>query len=307
MGKREGPIFLVVGADGLIGNALMNCFRRTGARVIGTTMRSQLVNETCIYLDLAKDLESFKCPHAVQVAFICAGVTKIDACKQDPERTAHINVCAISKLSEMLVSRGAFVVYLSTNQVFDGKKPYRLPDDPHSPIIEYGRQKSEAEQRIKKLGDAVAIVRFTKILSSASSLFSIWIDELKKGKIIQPYMDMYLSPIPVACAVTVLQMIAYQRLAGITQVSGTRDVSYADAAKFGAKLLGVDLSLVQPHSALESGQHIEALPMHTTLDITRLRILLGVEPPDVLWTIEKAFTNPIPSFALPAIGGAGRR
>jgi dTDP-4-dehydrorhamnose reductase len=188
-----------------------------------------------------------------------------------------------------LVAGGAFVIYLSTNQVFDGSVPHRLPDDPLSPVTEYGRQKAEAERQIRQHGDSVAVVRFTKILEPSPLLFSAWVESLKNGESIQPFSDMVLSPIPLSCAVSVLRLVADQRLPGILQVSGESDVSYAEAARLAVKLVKADPSLVKPIKASESARFIEPLPKHTTLNTDRLKSTLGIIPPGVRWTIERAF------------------
>jgi len=101
-----------------------------------------------------------------------------------------------------------------------------------------------------------------------------------------------MAPIPLSCAVTALALIAQLRLPGIMQLSGQEDISYAEAAWLGAKVLSVDPRLVEPVKAAERGSYIEPIPAHTTLNIGRLKALLGVVPPAVKWTIETAFANP---------------
>ena len=76
------------------------------------------------------------------------------------------------------------------------------------------------------------------------------------------------------------------------QVSGGCDISYAKAAYKGAELLDIDSRLVQPVEARYSGAGKDLLPVHTTLNTERLKSMLRIEPPDVRWTIEKAFIQP---------------
>ena len=288
---NDRPITLIAGKDSTVGRALMAHLRRTGEVVLGTTRRHEPVNEFTLYLDLSKDVENWKCPWPVNVAYICAGITNLEACKHDSEGTANINVKGTFTLVKNLVRSGAFVIYLSSNQVFDGSICYRLPDDPVSPITEYGRQKAMAESQINQYGESVAIVRFTKIISPRHPLFSNWAESMKKGKIIQPFSDMFMAPVPLIFAVSVLRLVGDLRLAGILQVSGERDVSYDEAARIGTRLLGLDSDLVQPIEACRSGVFTESVPAHTTLNINRLKSTLGIMPPDVQWTIEKAFEN----------------
>jgi dTDP-4-dehydrorhamnose reductase len=276
----------------MVGNALITRLRQTGACVLGTTRQRENVGEKCIHLDLADDLRQWRPPQPVDVAILCAGETRLQNCKNDPAQTAKINVDGISQLAKNLQRAGAFVIYLSTNQVFDGSVPFRSPRDSRCPVTEYGRQKAEAERRIGEGGVACAIVRFTKILGPQNSLFATWADALRRGQRIQAYSDMMLAPVPLFCVVDILLLIAGRRLAGIFHVSGARDISYETAARIGAGALGADPRLVQPVKAAQNGFDSEPVPLHTKLDMDSLKSVFGIAPPDVLWTIETAFVKP---------------
>lgn len=270
----------------------MTHFRSSGMRVVGTTRRPGNVSESTLFLDLSDSVEEWSCPWPVTVAVVCASVTKLDECRRDPERSALVNVCNTSVLIRELVAKNAFVVFLSSSNVFDGSVPYRSPDDPLSPITEYGRQKAEVEQQIRSFGDSVSIVRMSKVLGPEFPLFAVWKQALRKGEAIPPFEDMTLAPIPLRCVISVLSLVCDLRLTGVLQVAGSRDVSYAEAALVGAKALGADPGLVQPVKASESNRFKEPWQKHTTLNVDRLRAKLGIEVPDVEWTIETAFTDP---------------
>lgn len=292
-GSTELPVTLIVGADSMIGGALLAHLRRVEVRVRGTTRRREAVSESMRHLDLAQDCSSWQCPEPVDVAVVCAAVSSLEACRRDPVASARINVQEIPALVRNLTGRGAFVIFLSTNQVFDGSLPYRPADDPPSPTTEYGRQKAEAERRISD-GASVAIVRFTKVLGPRNPLFSAWAGALQQGEIIHPFADMVMSPIPLLAAVSVLRLLADLRQPGIFQVSGAQDISYAEAAYLLAQTLETDPGLVQPVIASESGQYPEFIPRHTTLNMDRLRSELGLEPPEVQWTLKRAFAGLTP-------------
>ena len=54
----------------------------------------------------------------------------------------------------------------------------------------------------------------------------------------------------------------------------------------------MDPELVSPISVSASGQPNEPVPVNNTLDTHRLKHELGVNIPDVRWTIETAFIDP---------------
>ena len=286
---NTAPVTLIVGSDSLIGGALMAHMEETGNTVMGTTRRRETIDEAHLYLDLAEDVSGWQCPQPVAAAVVCAGVTRRGACRQEPTQSARVNVRGVSAIVKNLVRKGAFVIYLSTNQVFDGSVPHHLPDASHSPVTEYGRQKAEAEKQVSQWGASAAIVRFAKILEPKPPLFVEWVKSLNQGKTIHPFADMFFAPVPLSYAVSVLSLVADRRLPGILQVSGENDISYAEAALLGARLLKVDTDLVQPVKAADSGRFTEPLPASTTLNTDRLKAILGFLPPDVRETINMSF------------------
>lgn len=289
--KNKSAATLIVGSDSFIGRALMAKLQQNKAMIWGTTRRREAVDESHLYLDLAENVDNWQCPWPIDVAVVCVGITKLQDCRRDPISSRRVNVKGISALVKNLVGKGVFVVYLSTNQIFDGSKPYRLANDPRSPITEYGRQKAEAERRISQWINSVAIIRFTKVLGQGTVLFSEWKKSLKKGEVIHPFNDMFMAPLPLSFAVSVLCLIIERRLSGILQVSGGYDVSYTQVAYRGTELLDVDQRLVQAIESVQADQDAEPNPAHTTLNVDRLKSVLGIEPPDVWWTIDKAFVQ----------------
>jgi dTDP-4-dehydrorhamnose reductase len=189
-------------------------------------------------------------------------------------------------LAKNLVAAGVFVIYLSTNQVFDGSKPFRLANDPLSPETEYGRQKAEAERRIGPYGNSIAIVRFTKVLEPKPPLFLSWIEAFRKGSEIHPFSDMVMAPVPLALAVDGLRRVAQARSPGVFQMSANKDITYEQAARNLARRLSVGQDLVQPIRTAASGPFPESLPLNTTLDASRLQTEFGMAPPDVWFAIE---------------------
>jgi dTDP-4-dehydrorhamnose reductase len=287
------PVNFVVGADSTIGRALASDLKSAGVPILGTTRREAERDRTgLIHLDLEDDVCQWQPPCHIGAAVLCAGVTRLEACKRQPDKTRRVNVDSTVELARKLVSKGAFVVFLSTNQVFDGSRAFRQPDEPFSPRTEYGRQKAEAEYLLQEFGESVSVVRFTKVLGPDRTLLGDWAAALKKGEAIEPSADMVFAPIPLSCAVTVLRMVLDRRVGGVLQVSASQDISYADAAFMGADLLGVSRTLVRPvqtsRKLLEDGQ----IPRNTTLSMERLRSTFGFQPPDIQWTVAKAFLKP---------------
>lgn len=289
MERRD--VVLVVGADGLIGRALSTYLVRAGKSVFETTRRLDIISEKRVFLDLTEDVTKWCPPCHVSVAFLCAAKSSLEHCQREPAESAKVNVHNIVELTKSLVPNGTFVIFLSSNLVYDGSVPFQKADDPVSPQTEYGRQKAEAERQLLPLGDLISVTRFTKVLGPNMPMFKRWTKELQNNQAIHPFSDMVIAPVPLSFAVDVLDRIAEVRLPGIVQVSGEKDVTYEEVGRYIAQRLGASLDLVQPIRSDEKGLNQETVPSHTTFDTTRLRTELGMEPPDVWHTIEMTITQ----------------
>lgn len=282
---------LIIGSDSMIGRALIRDLMENGQHVIGTTRRRKRVNDHNLFLDLSMEPGRWTVPESARAAIVLAGVTKIMECKENPIPTRMVNVQGVVDLVQNLVAKNIFVIYLSTNQVFDGSKPYRRANEPLTPITEYGRQRADVETKIRHWTTSAAILRATKIFDSDVPLFRTWVKNMSADKVIHPFSDMVVSPIPLGCVISVLRIMISKKMPGVFQVSGNKDISYSDVAYLGADVLNLDPGLIQPISARRSTDFTEEIMKHTTLDMSQLREKIGVEPPDSEDVIKNIFIH----------------
>lgn len=291
---------LVIGADGTVGAALLRRLRTLNRPALGTSRRPER-DRSCCFLDISNPPDQWNGPR-VSVAYICAAVARLDACKRDPVGSAQVNVTGTERIAQIMAAHGAFVIYLSTNQVFDGKVPYRRPHETTCPISEYGRQKAEAEKRVLALGDGASVIRLSKVLTSQVALFDGWVTALRRGQQIRPYSDLAMSPTPLETVAEVIAAVGERRWAGIHQLSGNRDVIYADICMALASRMSASPALVAPTAARVADPSAEPPARYTTLDLEGLPEILNVEIPDVESTIDLAVETSLQSMRLLAAG-----
>lgn len=270
---------LIIGADGFIGGALAQLFSGRAQPFVATTRRQDSVSPKDIHLNLAEVPENWELPFKFEAAYICAGVSSYEECRRNPASSRLINVTNTSKIARRLVESNVFVVYLSSNAVFDGGIPYCKTSDAVSPQTEYGRQKADAEDQLLKLGEKICIVRLTKVFSKKPQLLMEWISRLQNGEPIHPFRDLTCAPLLLDNVAETLVSIARKKLPGIWHFSGDRDITYAELAHLLISRLHKDPSLVQPVSVKTSPFYLEHVPAHTTLDCSGLTAKLGIEPP----------------------------
>ena len=286
----QEDVTLVVGADGLIGRALADHLVSAGKQVIETTRRRDRATKKRVFLDISRDISRWSPPRDISVAYICAGVSSLEECRKYPIKSVIVNVNNTVELSKILVKRGIFVIFLSTNLVYNGSVPFRKADEPVCPLTEYGRLKANAERQLLSLGKSISVVRFTKVLGATIPLFEGWAKALKNDEAIHPFSDMVIAPVSIALAVDVLCRVGEVSLPGVLQVSGNKDITYKQVAMHIAEHIGCKSSLVQAIKFVEAYPDAEAAPTYTTLNTSRLRIELKIKPPNI-WSLINAIID----------------
>jgi dTDP-4-dehydrorhamnose reductase len=198
------------------------------------------------------------------IIFFCISITSISFCENNLIESRKINVYNTISLIKNFQDKGSFIVYFSSNQVFDGIIDKTGTDIRPNPQSEYGRQKVLVENEIKKLSN-IAIIRLTKVVDHNFSLFQFWVYNLKNNRKINPFQDMYMAPIWIDDLSNFLYFFISNPKSGIYHVSAESDISYQDAAIYIANKLKLNLKLIIPISYKEFG--INFAPKFTSLNI----------------------------------------
>ncbi len=282
-------MFLLVGGDSEIGAATHRLLQARGQSAAATTRRPEQIAPDRPFLDLTAAIDHWTAPLATRAACIFAAIARLASCHDDPVGSARVNVTQTLALIERLVAHGIHVLFLSTNQVFDGTMPNMPADAPHSPVSEYGRQKAQVETALRRhidRGAPVAILRLAKVVSPQMPLISGWITALSSGLPIHAFEDMRMAPTPIELVSGAIGELLQDRAAGIFQLTGPRDVTYAEVGYFLAERLNANPSQVTVASA-RSSMPEGSTPWHTTLESQRLRDRYGFLAPDAWEVVDR--------------------
>lgn len=274
--QPELPV-LVVGAEGVLGAAVAARLAAAGTPVVGTSRRG---TAGMLPLDLAAAASSWQLPERLQAAVLCAAVTSAAECRMQPAHARLVNVEATVELAARLIAVGARVVFLSSNQVFDGAVAQTPADAARCPRTAYGCMKAEAEIAILGLAASTLVVRLTKVVHAGVPLFADWRDAFEHCQPVRPFADLPLAPLALGFAATAVTASLSCEHGGVVQVSATHDITYADVALRLARAFGHPEELVVPVRAATTAGAIEHVPRNTTLDTTMLRERLGLEAPN---------------------------
>ena len=278
---------LIVGGDSQIARTIAARLTSQGYEVVRTTRRTPTPDAEALHLDLAQEPTLWPRLPRADVAILCAAVARLGECAADPAGSRRVNVGGMGLLCERLAEQGTYVLFLSSDKVFDGLEPDRGRDDPVSPRTEYGRQKADAERHLLSLAGRGAVLRLAKVLSPRLGLLRTWAEALAAGRAITPFRDMMLAPVTDGLVADLATRLARDRHPGIFQLSGDRDVPYVRLAERLGAALGVVPDLIRPGAADPAVLPPAFRPPHSTLDMSREADLYGLSRPATEETIDE--------------------
>lgn len=102
----------------------------------------------------------------------CAAYTAVDQAESEPDAAYAVNAESVEAMGRAAAARGAAVVHLSTDYVFDGSKAgaYR-EDDPVAPLGVYGRTKLDGEIRLAAAAPRSVVMRTAWVYSARGKNF----------------------------------------------------------------------------------------------------------------------------------------
>jgi len=257
---------------------------------VWSTTRRQPSGPRELHLDFDAPIGRFSIPEGIRSACIFVTVARLAACEADPNASGFVNISQTMALVDRLAANGIYTLFLSTNQVFDGESPHVRADAPASPRSEYGRQKAETERQLRahtEAGDPIGILRLAKVVSPGMALLSDWKRALAAGRTIHLFSDMRMAPTPIDIVASLIAQMMQDCSPFIAQLSGPRDITYAEAGRFLASRIGADPRLVEPVSACDAGVPRGATPRHTTLDSSAIASKYGSTVPDAFEVIAR--------------------
>jgi dTDP-4-dehydrorhamnose reductase len=268
---------LIAGGDSFVGSAVAEYLSQCGHQVTASTRRRGQIGKDTPFLDLA-------CPQtsalpAAEVVILAAAIARLADCEADPAHTRRVNVDGALALAGHYADRGAQVIFLSTDKVFDGVKPRRRREEATCPTTVYGRQKAAAEAGVLKHSNG-AVVRLSKVLSRESELMQGWRTDLAAGRAITPFHDLRLAPVTLAGVAALIEKVIADRATGIFHCTGAEDRSYAELALAMVTHRGDDPGLVRPCATPKDMTPSAGLVDNTTLDMTLETERWNIRPPD---------------------------
>ncbi|HVE13985.1 MAG TPA: SDR family oxidoreductase, partial [Elusimicrobiota bacterium] len=220
---------LVTGSTGLLGKALEET-ADPSVELVGVHLRPYSVSDPRVrhlVLDLrdARAVDELFARERFDAVIHAAGIAAVDQIERHPEEGRSSNLGGTRSVAEACARSGAYLVYISTNAVFDGRSAPYPEDAPTNPLHHYGRIKLECERLVAACGAPHAVARpilmygWNHAVNRPNPVTWVY-EKLLRGEKVQLVDDVFENPVHNhQCAKALWAMVA-KRPSGIFHLAG---------------------------------------------------------------------------------------
>ena len=241
--------FLVTGPAGLIGRQVVKDLSETH-EVFSCYNKSKPEHGNIIKMDLLNHemISNVMSEKKPDVVIHLGAMTAVDLCDAQQDNALKINSQATEILAKECSKINSFMVYVSTDYVFDGNTGMYEENDTTNPLGFYGKSKLLGEKSIQNFSSNWCIARTSTPfgLHPTKKSFPIWvIENLQKQKQIDVLTDQFTSPTYVPSLSRMLIEISERHLTGIIHVAGASKISRYEMASLVSDKLDLDEKLLR--------------------------------------------------------------
>ena len=273
--------FLVTGSAGLVGqqvvkdlsksNQVFSCYNESKPEY-GDSVKMDLKN----YEMISSVLTEIK----PDVVIHLGAMTGVDICEKEKTSASEINTKATEIIAKECSKLNSFLVYVSTDYVFDGNFGMYKEDDVANPLGFYGKSKLEGEKAVQNFSTNWCIARTSTPfgLHPTKKSFPMWvIENLQKQKQIDVLIDQFTSPTYVPNLSRMLIEISERRITGIINTAGASKISRYQMASMVSDKLNLDGTLLKQIS-MNKMKWVAQRPKDSSLDVSRASSILNEKP-----------------------------
>lgn len=278
--KKFKKKVLIIGGDSRLGKVLKKKLKKQ--YIVYETSRRIKKTKKSFFLDL-KNINDFKVNIFFDYVLIVGGVTDYKICNNNYRYAYKVNCQNIPKIAKLFITKGSFLVFVSTNTVFKYIKKIPDENDKPNPSFNYAKLKFITEKKITNIAKNLnslknlTILRLTKNVDKKTSPFNVWTKSLKNNSKINAFDDLFFAPILFEDSASVILKILKKKTFGIFHLSGERDLDYYSFAKLLEKKFNKK-NLVHKVNSKDMGLKLVYNHFITSLKMKRTYLKLNHKP-----------------------------
>ena len=233
---------LITGGTGQLGQDCQNCMAAVHQVQALSSCELDITDRESVALALST--------FAPDVVINCAAYTKVDLCEEETERCLAVNADGPAVLADQCGKVGARLLHISTDYVFDGRRPVPEPyleDDPTGPLSAYGRAKLAGEESVLACLPDALVVRTAWLYGMGGPNFLKTILRLAvtdPGRTLKIVNDQYGSLTWTATLAKQLLALVESDLAGIAHATAEGVCTWYEGAREFLRLMDIPADIV---------------------------------------------------------------
>jgi len=277
---------LITGANGLLGQKLVDLFNEKGIDYLATARgnnRNEAVKSYAT-MDLQNypEVQQVVQAYGPQIIIHTAAMTQVDQCEAEKELCWSLNVEVVQNLAALCSEQSIHLVHLSTDFIFDGADGPYCEDDLPNPVNYYGESKLAAEEYLINSKTSHAILRTILVYGVTADMsrsnIILWVKKsLEAGKEIQVVDDQFRTPTLAEDLAQGCLLAAEQKAQGVFHISGKDLLTPYDMAQMTAEYFKLDKKLIKRANSKTFTQPAKR-PLKTGFDLKKSRAELGYNP-----------------------------
>jgi dTDP-4-dehydrorhamnose reductase len=267
--RRED--FLVTGAKGMLGMAVVDYLRQRGETVTGTDLPEADLTDSRAARELVRRLRPTRVIH-------CAAYTQVDQAESDVEVCRRVNALMPRHVGAACAETGASMLLVSTDFVFDGRarEPYPVDAAP-APAGAYAQTKYEGEMALAEVLPRHQIARTAWLFGPGKRNFVFAMYErLRQGMRLRVVADQTGCPTYTLDLARCLVALSTKEEFGVFHTVNTGHTTWCALTRKIAEFAGLDPNTVEAIRT-EDYPTPARRPAYSVLDCSRTWAL-GIEP-----------------------------
>ena len=284
--------FLVTGSAGLIGQQLVKDLSESN-QVFSSYNESIPEFGEPIRMDLRDQTEISRVFNEKKpdIVIHLGAMTDVDHCERDKSSATEINAKSTEIIAKECSNQNSFLVYLSTDYVFDGNSGMYKETDITNPIGYYGKSKLDGEISVQNSSADYCITRTSTPfgLHSKKKSFPTWIiDTVKQNKLVNIVSDQFTSPTYVPNLSKMLMEISEKKINGIIHTADTTRISRYNMAELIFDKFNLNKTLLKPVTT-DQMKWVAKRPRDSSLNVTKASSVLDSKPQSLEESLEQFF------------------
>jgi dTDP-4-dehydrorhamnose reductase len=287
---------LILGSNGRLGSALARSWRKLPVTEVVPLTRGE------VDLSDPEKAEAGLASHEFgtgDVVVNCAAATDVDGCERDRDLATRINAGAPGRIARLCAERGARLVHIGTDYVFDGMldRPY-TEEDPATPLSHYGITKLEGDREVFSASPLHCVVRVSWVFGPDKPSF---VDAIVRRALTNPVAaavhNKTSSPsYSEDLAIWLAEFLKDKLPGGIYHLCNSGTCSWRDYGEFAlecAQKNGIPVltTTVAPLNLSDMKAFVAVRPPHTPLDTSKFTRLTGITPRPWREAVEEYFRH----------------